>query len=135
MSVPKRFGILRFFGTFMKVVAWIFLVLSVLGAISAVLFGSSGFFSGLATGVLPLGEMPVGVGGALGIAGAIGILIAGLLNFLVFYVIGESIHMQLAVEENTRLTAALLLRMHQESRLQEERSAYGDSGFVTEAYE
>jgi hypothetical protein len=135
MTVPKRFGILRFFGTFVKVIAWIFLVLSVLGAIGAVLVGSASFFTNLAADTLPLGDLPLAGVGALGIAGGFGILLGGLLNFLIFYVVGESIHMQLAVEENTRLTAALLLRMHQESRVQEEQAAYGDSGFVTEAYE
>jgi len=34
-----------------------------------------------------------------------------------------------------RLTAALLLRMHQDSRTEEEQEAYGNSGFVNEAYE
>ena len=48
---------------------------------------------------------------------------------------GQMIHMQLAVEENTRLTAALLLRMHQDSRIEEEHAAYGDSGFVSETSE
>ena len=41
MTVPKRFGVLRFFGTLMKVIAWIILVLSVLLAIFAVIAGSS----------------------------------------------------------------------------------------------
>ena len=44
MTVPKRFGIIRFFGTLLKVIAWIALVFSVLGAIGAVVFGSTSAF-------------------------------------------------------------------------------------------
>ena len=50
--------------------------------------------------------------------------------------VGESLHLSLAMEENTRLTAALLLRMHQESQPAEPAS-YGQtgSGFVNEPFE
>ncbi|MCB0133245.1 MAG: hypothetical protein KDD78_20420, partial [Caldilineaceae bacterium] len=41
MSVPKRFSILRFFGSLLKVLAWIVLVLSIVGAVIAAIFGSS----------------------------------------------------------------------------------------------
>jgi hypothetical protein len=40
----------------------------------------------------------------------------GVIYFVIFYAFAEGISMQLAMEENTRLTAALLLRMHQESQ-------------------
>ena len=136
MTVPKRFGILRFFGTFMKVIAWIILVVAVLGAALFVLLGSARMVANLVSEILPgVNFSSVAGAGALGIAGGIGVLFVGLVHFLLFYVIGEVIHMQLAVEENTRLTAALLLRMHQDSRLEEEQTAYGDSGFVSETYE
>lgn len=135
MTVPKRFPAVRFFGTFMQVLAWIVLVLSILGAIGLVLVGSASFFGNLAADSIPfLGELTGGAVGASGIAGGLALLIAGLVNFLVFYVIGQAIHMQLAVEENTRLTAALLLRMHQESRAHDEQANYGE-GFVNEVYE
>ena len=62
-------------------------------------------------------------------------IIGGIVNFLVLYFFGEMIHMGLAVEENTRLTAALLLRMHQESRVSDEQAAYVESGFVADSYE
>ena len=39
MTVPKRFGVLRFFGTLLKVIAWIVLVVSILLAIGAVVAG------------------------------------------------------------------------------------------------
>jgi len=68
-----------------------------------------------------------------GIVAGIAILLFGLIYFLALYATGESVHMQLAVEENTRLTAALLLRMHQESQ-QETRPSYA-SGFSNEPFE
>lgn len=136
MTVPKRFPAVRFFGNFMQVVAWIILVLSVLGAIGLALIGGASFFGNLAVDTMPLlGDLTASSIGATGIAGALGLLIAGIFNFLVFYVIGQTIHMQLAVEENTRLTAALLLRMHQDSRISDEQAGYEDSGFVGEPYE
>ncbi len=135
MTVPKRFPAVRFFGTFMQVLAWIVLVLAVLGAIGLALIGGASFFGNLAADTVPfMGNLTSNAIGASGIAGSLGLLIAGLFNFLVFYVIGQMIHMQLAVEENTRLTAALLLRMHQDSRVQDEQAVYGE-GFVNEVYE
>ena len=137
MAVPKRFAVVRFFGTFMKVIAWIVLVVSILGAIGVALLGSTSLVGNFAADFMPfLQDMAaMSVGTSMGIMAGIGLVVAGIFNFLIFYMIGEMIHMQLAVEENTRLTAALLLRMHQDSRIQEEQAAYGDSGFVSEAYE
>ncbi|MCB0144262.1 MAG: hypothetical protein KDE50_30525, partial [Caldilineaceae bacterium] len=61
------------------------------------------------------------------VAGIIG-LIFGLIYFLLLYAVGESVHLQVALEENTRLTAALLLRMHQESQVEAESDYVGDFG-------
>jgi hypothetical protein len=131
MTVPKRFGVLRFFGTLMKVIAWIVLILSILSAIGAALGGST-----LVTTLSPtLGENADLIGAGGGILIGIFVLIIGLLYFLVLYVAGESLHMQLAVEENTRLTAALLLRMHQEGQ-GDGGTPYGSGGgFVSEPYD
>ncbi len=130
MTVPRRFGVLRFIGTLLKVIAWIVLILSILGAIGIGL-ASSQVIQMLAANnpvVSSLFATPVG-----GIAAGVVLLLLGLIYFLVLYSTGESIHMQLAVEENTRLTAALLLRMHQESQ-QETRPTYA-SGFANEPFE
>jgi hypothetical protein len=133
MTVPKRFGVLRFFGTLLKVIAWIILILSVLAAVGAALAGST-----MLTTVPGLSEQAA-LAGALGTAGpivaGIFVLIIGLVYFLILYVSGESMHLQLAVEENTRLTAALLLRMHQEGQ-GEAGTPYGaGGGFVNEPYD
>lgn len=133
MTVPKRFAVLRFVGTLLKVVAWIVLVLSVLGAIAAALAGTL-LPVDMLTGIVPQENLSlVSAGG--GILAGIFVLIMGLVYFLVFYALGESINLQLAVEENTRLTAALLLKMHQEGQQEENPAAYASGGFVGEPYE
>lgn len=133
MAVPKRFGILRLVGNALKVIAWIILVVSVLLAIVV----------GIAAPVLPtdsleplLGAFP-GVDPALlassGLLIGIVTLITGLIYFLVFYAAGENILLRVALEENTRLTAALLLRMHQDSQVEPEPE-YG-AAYAPEAYQ
>ena len=130
MTVPRRFGVLRFIGTLLKVIAWIILILSILGAIGAGLASSQvGQAVSQNNAILSaLFATPAG-----GIVAGVIVLLFGLIYFLALYATGESIHMQLAVEENTRLTAALLLRMHQESQ-QETRPTYA-SGFANEPFE
>lgn len=133
MTVPKRFGILRFLAGLYKVIAWIVLVLFVLLGIGLAVFAVTGGLSqdtltSLAPGLAILGDSPLaGIG--LGIA----LLLLGLVYFVVVYALGEMISMQLAVEENTRLTAALLLRMHQDSQ-PEARAGYS-SGYPSEPFE
>ncbi len=135
MTVPKRFGVLRFFGTLLKVIAWIVLILSILSAIGVALAGGS-----LMDSLGPALGDQAGLAGVIGTGGGIlvglFILILGLIYFLVLYVSGESLHLQLAVEENTRLTAALLLRMHQEGQ-GDAAAPYGagGGGFVNEPFD
>jgi hypothetical protein len=130
MTVPKRFGVLRFFGTLLKVIAWIVLILSILSAIGAALASGT-----LLDALGPtLGDQASVFGAGGGILAGLFILIIGLMYFLILYVTGESLHLQLAVEENTRLTAALLLRMHQEGQ-GDATAPYGAGGFVNEPYD
>lgn len=136
MSVPKRFGVLRVLGTLLKVIAWIVLIVSILGAIGLGLTSMSGdmLTSALSTTVPP--ETLAAFAGAGGILIGIAFLIGGIIYFLLLYAAGESLHLQLALEENTRLTAALLLRMHQESHQPDARSTYsGGSGFASDPFE
>ena len=116
MTVPQRFGVLRLLGALLKTVAWIVLV----GSIGVALL------LGLAGPVMRQRMADVGVEPALMIQGGPGGLIAGasvmligVVMFLAFFAAGESIFLQLAIEENTRMTAALLLRM-EEQREQEQ---------------
>ena len=135
MTVPKRFSILRLMGWVLKVFAWIVLVIFILlGIFIAVAAGGTG--SQLLGNLLPQLGGITDLGGTAGggVVLGIGVLLIGIIYFLVLYASGESFHLQLALEENTRLTAALLLRMHQESQ-QETRPGYGSTGFESERFE
>lgn len=133
MAVPKRFGILRLVGTLLKVIAWIILVVAV---IAAIVIGIAA--PALQQTVQPFLETSV-PGGVLDLSGGNGIflgiiiLIAGLIWFLALYAAGENILLRVALEENTRLTAALLLRMHQDSQVEAEPD-YG-AGYAGDAYQ
>ena len=122
MTVPKRFDILRFFSGLLKVLAWINLVLAILSAIGIALAGGQmGPFLQLAgEQFAPMASMMAGIGG---IVLAVFVLLGGLFYFVLLYALGEMISLQIAVEENTRLTAALLLKMHQDSQV-DTRAAY-----------
>ena len=130
MAVPKRFGVLRLVGTLLKVIAWIILALSVVFAI-VVGIADPSMVGGTALGGLLPGSLAALASGGI-VAGIIG-LIFGLIYFLLLYAVGESVHLQVALEENTRLTAALLLRMHQESQPEQTPSYTG--GFTTEPFD
>jgi hypothetical protein len=112
MTVPKRFDVLRFMGAMFKVFAWITLILTILSAIAIVLLPQIG---GLSAALGPYAEFAVLAGAGAIVTGLL-VLLGGLLNFVMLYALGEIILLQIAVEENTRLTAALLLKMHQDSQ-------------------
>ncbi|MCL4860953.1 MAG: hypothetical protein KJZ93_16175 [Caldilineaceae bacterium] len=134
MTVPKRFGVLRLVGWVFKIIAWIVLVVSILFAIFTALAGGTGLqlLGDSVEAANPiLGFLTSAAGGV--VAGVV-VLLVGALYFLLLYATGESFHLQLALEENTRLTAALLLRMHQDSQ-QDSRGAYGAAGFEAERFE
>ena len=133
MTVPRRFGILRFVGNLLKVIAWIVLILSILSAVGLIvawpqlkpILVTSIENSGQGAGVLGAQFLdqisPIGI--------AIPLLLLSVVYFLSLYMTGETMLMQLAVEENTRLTAALLLRMHQETQPEPQgRGGYGSGG-------
>lgn len=116
MTVPKRFDILRFFSSLLKVLAWISLVVSILSAIGIALAGAQmgPFLQTMGEQFAPIASSLAGAGG---VVLAVFVLLGGLLYFVLLYALGEMISMQLAVEENTRLTAALLLKMHQDNQV------------------
>ncbi len=134
MTVPKRFGVLRFFGTLLKVIAWIVLVAGVLLAITMVVMGGSDAVTSALGGLVPADSAALfGAGG--GILMGLFVLFMSLIYFLVLYVTGETLHLQLAMEENTRLTAALLLRMHQDGQTESAAPYTAAGGFISEPYE
>lgn len=131
MTVPRRFGILRFVGNLLKVLAWIVLILSILAAVGVIVAGPQIWgqvLTQMDAGTKALVEPFLNQFG--GIASAILLILVSLLYFFSLYVTGETMLMHLAVEENTRLTAALLLRMHQETQPEPQgRAGYGSGGY------
>lgn len=107
MSVPQRFGVLRLIGTLLKVVAWIVLVGSILLALTAGLVGP---IARQFMGDAGLQAELLSLGGAGGLIAGVLLMVTGIVLFLALYAAGENIFLQLAIEENTRMSAALLLR-------------------------
>jgi len=136
MTVPKRFGVLRFIAALFKVLAWIALIIAILTGIAVALANFASFLQTPSTVPIPV-LAPIlnvlGSGAGAIVAGMLAAL-GGVVFFVIYYAIGESISMQLAVEENTRLTAALLLRMHQESQ-PDPRAAGGYTPYASEPFE
>lgn len=104
--MEKRFKILRIVALIWKVIAWIVLVVSVLGGCTSLVLGLlAGGASNRSSDMLGIGML----GGALG--GVVTALIAiffGVLYFIFLYAFAEIVDVMLALEENTRATAERL---------------------------
>ena len=104
--MEKRYRILRIVATIWKVLAWIVLVVSVLGGCGTIALGALG-------GAAARSSDALGLGGGL-IGGAITALVAiffGVLYFVSLYAFAELVDVMLALEENTRATADQLKNM------------------------
>lgn len=136
MTVPKRFGMLRFVATVLRVIAWIILAIAILVGVVAGLSNFTTFIDTPSLVTIPLiGPMLNLLGaGAGGIIAGVFAALSGLIFFVLYFALAEYISMFLAIEENTRLTAALLLRMHQESQ-PDTRSTYASPGYPSEPFE
>lgn len=112
MTVPTRFGVLRLLATLFKVLAWIILIGAILGALGVGVLGSllqeNWFNEAFVPAFL--------VDGTSGIIVGVVLIVSGIVTFLSLFAAAESIQVQLAIEENTRLTAALLLRLDEQNR-------------------
>ncbi len=106
--MEKKYRVLRIVATIWKVLAWIVLVLSVLGGCASIAFGmlAGGAGSNSNNTLAPL------LGGAIGgaISGLIAIFI-GVLYFLFLYAFAELVDVMIALEANTRATADQLKSM------------------------
>jgi len=107
--MAKKFRALRIVSGLFKVCAWIALIGGILGAIAIVLVSA---VQGRAGAPIPvMRDLPIAVdlsGIIPGLfAGAV-FLIATLFQFLLLYAASESIHLGLAIEQNTRETAYYL---------------------------
>lgn len=112
MTVPTRFGVLRLVATLFKVFAWIILVGFILGALGVGVLGSMLEETWVDATLIPA----LLVEGTSGIIIGVILIASGILTFLSLYAAAENIQVQLAIEENTRLTAALLLRLDEQNR-------------------
>lgn len=102
--MEKRYNVLRFVATLFKIIAWIFLILGILGTIGVILVSAVG---GGAAADNALGALVGGiVGGVLGgVLAGVGILLGALLQFAIFFAVGELIYLLIGLEQNTRETA------------------------------
>ena len=104
--MEKRYGVLRFIGTIYKLLGIIVLILAVLvalGACAGALVGGAAFRDTATQTGLPFLGSVVG-----GIVIAFFALLYGSAIGLGLFAAGDFISLMLAVEENTRTTAALL---------------------------
>lgn len=103
--MDKRFTALRVIATVFKILAWISLILGLLGAIGALI---AGFSLSSQQGLLGLD-----FGGPLAaIAMFIVTLIIAIVYFMILYAAGESIYLFLSIEENTRRMAYLMQQQY-----------------------
>ena len=114
--MERRFKILRLVGTISKIKAWVILILGLLASVGSLLV--SIFGGEVLRRVIPPEQIPGGPR-LYGVAGGLIVFVVSLVisavYFLLCYAVGEAIHLFLAIEENTRLTAQLL-QMHPASQ-------------------
>jgi hypothetical protein len=112
MQTEKKFTILRFVGTVWKVLAWVMLgggLLGSLGILLTSIFGG-GIMGGMMSQYGQQGSWMTGLGVLGGVVAFVVSLIVTVIYFLLLYAVGELIHLLLAIEENTRLTARWIQR-------------------------
>ncbi len=103
--MDRRFTALRVIGTVFKVLAWISLILGLLGAIGSLIMGFT--LSGTQ------GPLGLDLSGRLaGIALFVVALIIAVFSFLGLYAVGESVYLFLSIEENTRRTAYIVQQQY-----------------------
>jgi hypothetical protein len=104
--VEKKFKILRIVAFVWKIVAWVILVISVLGGCGSLVMSlMAGNQLARQTSTLGLGMLSGAVGG---IIIAVVAILVGLFYFISLYAVAEMIDVALALEENTRATAEQL---------------------------
>ncbi len=101
--MENKYRVLRIVATIWKVLAWIVLVVSVLGGCGSLAFGLMA--GGANTGVGGGGAAQL-LGGAIGgVISAVLAIFFGVLYFLFLYAFAELVDVVIALEANTRSTA------------------------------
>ncbi len=107
--MQRKFVALRVVASIFKVLAWIILVIGVLGGCLTL---AAGAMPGLLGAGGPGGTNVSSTVGAFGIIGgligALAIILVTLLYFLFVFAFGDLVHLMISLEENTRLTAERL---------------------------
>jgi hypothetical protein len=93
MNVPRRYGLLRLIAFLLKFIAWVILVIGLLGAVGLGLLSAR---AGNQTGILA----------ALPLAGTVALPILGIVWWVQFFAFGSILSLLIDIEENTRLIAA-----------------------------
>ncbi|MBN1248257.1 MAG: hypothetical protein JXC32_11405 [Anaerolineae bacterium] len=111
--MDKKFKILRFIGTVYKILGIVSATLTVLGGLGICLTSVLGgaLFERFQSGLGPMGPRALTNGPVAGVIAALIVLLYGAITALVFYGIGEGVFLLLALEENTRATAAYLRKI------------------------
>ncbi len=103
--MDRRFTALRVIGTIFKILAWVVLILGLLGAVALLIVGFT--LSGLE------GPLGLDLGGTLTGLAMFGVAaILAIVGFLALYAVGESAYLLLDIEENTRRTAYILQQQY-----------------------
>jgi protein-S-isoprenylcysteine O-methyltransferase Ste14 len=90
VDASSRYGLVRAIAFVLKLLAWLFLILGVVGAIFTVV---------TLTGAQGASRMPQLIGGFGLLAGTL----AGIVWFVLFYAFGSILSLLVQIEENTRL--------------------------------
>ncbi len=103
--MQKKYGVLRIIATINKIIAWIVLVLGVLGGCVSLVVGLLPGLTATSSRTAPALLMG---GLAAGLVTSVGAIFFAVLYFLVFYSFGEMIYLLIDLEENTRATVEQL---------------------------
>jgi len=105
----KKFRALRLVALICRVIAWIVLVLGIIGALVAIVLGA---IVGRVGDPSPLLSQVPGVSNVVdpisGVVAGVAVLVVALLQFLLIYAASDVIHLALDLEQNTRETAFYL---------------------------
>jgi len=99
--VKKKYRALRAVAFVLQVLAWVWLVLAILGTIASVAAGLLGVVSIPALDNLPGANLSVG-GAVAGIATAVGVLAVGIISFVLLLAGSELVYNQLDIEQDIR---------------------------------
>jgi len=105
----KKFRALRLVALIWRVIAWIVLVLGIIGALLAIVLGA---IVGRVGDPSPLLSQVPGVSNVVdpisGVVAGVAVLVVSLLQFLLIYAGSDVVHLALDLEQNTRETAFYL---------------------------